>query len=665
MTGLFSRTQMTLIFKIFSELSHGLFENTSLPTERKNFVYCQLFRIFADIFEQMKLFRRSLQYLAPFKGNVVLIFIFNIFYSIFSVFSLTMVIPFLSMLFGQTEMITAKPELALSTKSVFATFYYYIGLVLNEYGASKALFLTACTMVVFSILSNFFRYLALYSTAPIRAGILRNMRRDIYRKLVILPFSFYSKHKKGDIINRFGSDVQEVEWSIVSTVQVFCRDPFLMLVFLFTLFSINLKLTLITLLVLPISGLIIAYVGKFIKRYSSRVQETLGKLSAKYEEAISGLRIIKGYNAIDHATEKFKEENRYFRKSNTKLHRVNELGSPLIEFLSILSLAVILFIGSIFVINTPEFNGEVFVFYILVFARMLPPAKQLVTAHYTIQKGKPSAKRIFDLIDSDEKIIEAKHALSLVSLKRSITYKDVCFNYKEKEGVHPDIDVLHHINLTIKKGETIALVGHSGSSKSTMADLLPRFYDVTSGELLFDDINIKDYKLHDVRELIGIVNQDVILFHDTVLNNIAFGKDKVSKERVIEVAKMAQAHDFIMELENGYDTIIGDRGTKLSGGQRQRLSIARTILQDPEILIFDEATSALDAEAEYLLQDSIDTLIKGRTAIIIAHRLSTIRNVDKILFLEKGHIKEVGTDAELMAKQGYYYKFCTQQQLNI
>ena len=600
----------------------------------------------------MKLFRRSLQYLAPFKKNVALIFIFNIFYSIFAIFSFTMVIPFLSVLFGQSTVIELKPEFTFSSESIYNTFYYYIGIVVKQYGASRALLLTAFGMVFFSVLSNLFRYLALYFIAPIRAGILRNMRKDIYRKLVILPLSYYAKHKKGDIINRFGSDVQEVEWSIVSSVQVFCRDPFMMLAFMITLFSINLKLTLITLLVLPISGLIITYIGKFIKRYSSRAQETLAKISSRYEEAISGLRIIKGYNAIDLAAERFKDENKYFTKATTKLHRVNELGSPLIEFLSIFSLAIILFIGSIFVLDSSMFNGEIFVFYVIIFARMLPPAKQLVTTYYTIQKGKPSAKRIFDLIDSNEKIKEVENAQPLPHLKNEITYKDVCFNYQEKEGVHPDIDVLHHIHFTIRKGETVAFAGHSGSGKSTLADLLPRFYDVTSGEVLLDGINIKNYKLHDVRELIGIVNQDVVLFHDTVFNNIAFGKTDIPRENVIEAAKMAQAHNFIMELENGYETVIGDRGTKLSGGQRQRLSIARAILQNPEILIFDEATSALDAEAEYLLQDSIDALMKGRTAIIIAHRLSTIRNADKILFIEKGNIKESGTYTELMERKG-------------
>jgi subfamily B ATP-binding cassette protein MsbA len=572
-----------------------------------------------------------------------------------------MVIPFLSVLFGQTAVIEIKPEFTFSSESIKHTFDYYIGIILKQYGVSQALFFTALSMVCFSILSNLFRYLALYFLAPIRAGILRNMRKDIYQKLLILPLSYYAKHKKGDIINRFGSDVQEMEWSIISSVQVFCRDPFKMLAFLITLFSINLKLTFITLIILPISGFIITYIGKFIKRYSLRTQETLVKISSKYEEAISGLRIIKGYNAIDLAAERFKDENKHFTKSATKLHRVNELGSPLIEFLSIFFLGIILFIGSIFVLDSSMFNGGIFAFYILIFSQMLSPAKQLVTVYYAIQKGKPSAKRIFDLIDSDEKIKETENAFSLPHLKNKITYKDVCFNYQEKEGVHFDIDVLHHINLTIRKGEKVAFVGHSGSGKSTLADLLPRFYDVTSGELLMDEVNIKDCKLHDVRELIGIVNQDVILFHDTVFNNIAFGKNNISKQRVIEVAKMAQAHDFIMELENGYETIIGDRGTKLSGGQRQRLSIARTILQNPEILIFDEATSALDAEAEYLLQDSIDALLKGRTAVIIAHRLSTIRNVDKILFIEKGNIKEIGTHTELMEKKGEYYKFCTLQ----
>lgn len=611
----------------------------------------------------MKLFKRAFSYLSHFKGNIALIFIFNILYSLFSLFSMALVVPFLTILFSDHNAIVHQPELAIDTDSLLNMFYYYLGLFVNSHGQVKALFVVAATMILFSLITNVFRYAASYSLAPVRSGTLKNIRSDIYRKLLILPLSFYTKHKRGDIITRFGTDVQEMEWSVISTIQVLCRDPFLLLIYLFTLLTINWKLTIITLLILPISGFLISFVGKFIKRYSTRAQETLGKISSKFEEAMSGLRIIKAYNAIDHASEKFGEENHYFAKVNTKLHRVTELGAPLIEFLSILSLGLILFLGFLFMGNDAAFKGEIFVFYIVIFARMLPPAKQLVTSYNTIQKGNAAAKRIFDVLDSDEKIIEVDHPVTLKSMKKEIEYRNVSFNYLETKGVHQKLDVLHEVNFVLKKGEVIALVGASGSGKSTLIDLLPRFYDVTAGEILIDDININQYSIKDLREFFGIVNQDVILFNDTVFNNIAFGMENATEEKVIEAAKKAQAHDFIMRMPEGYRTIIGEKGMKLSGGERQRLSIARMILKDPEVLILDEATSALDTESELLVQESIEKMVKGKTAIIIAHRLSTIRNADKILFFENGRIVEEGTHAELTALQQGYYRFCNAQEL--
>lgn len=611
----------------------------------------------------MNLIKRTIRYLSPFKGNIILIFLFNLLYSLFSLFSLTMVIPFLSVLFGESERITVKPELAFNSESIINTFYYYMGNVIESNGPVRTLFLVALFMIVFSLFSNLFRYLAIYCVAPIRAGIIKNIRKEIYHKLIILPLSFFSQFKRGDIINRFGTDVQEVEWSVVATLQTFCRDPFLLLIYLITLCMINIKLTVITLIILPLSGLIITFVGRYIKRYSARAQEVLGKLSSKFEEAIGGLRIIKAYNAIEHASGKFENENKYFSRVNTKLYRVNELGSPLIEFLSILSLTLILLIGSRFVLDDPNFKGGLFIMYIIVFARMLPPAKQLVTAHYTIQKGMASAKRIYQVLDSEEKIMEAEEPVEIKNFADRIDYQDVSFSYQENNTVHSNPDVLKNITFSIKKGDIIALTGPSGGGKSTLVDLLPRFYDITDGQILIDGMDIRQLKVRDLRDLFGIVNQDVILFHDTVFNNIAFGKKEVTKEEVIEAAKIAQAHDFIMEMEHGYNTIIGDRGLKLSGGQRQRLSIARTILKDPQILILDEATSALDAKSEYMVQQSLEDLIKGRTAIIVAHRLSTIRNADQILFIEDGQIKEQGTHAELMENKGSYYQFCSLQEI--
>lgn len=607
----------------------------------------------------MKLFFRLFRHVFPYKLDIVFILIFNFLYSIFSIFSLSMVVPFLSVLFGQTEAVTVKPAFELSADFIINTFYYYMSLIIAAHGPVAALVYIAGTMVVLSFLSNLCRYMGMYFLADIRCGILKQIRSEIYHQLLILPLSFYSKQRKGDILNRMGADVQEVEWSVISTLQSICRDPFLIVVFLFALFSISAKLTLIALVVLPIAGYVIAVIGKRIKQKSVKAQQLLGHLSSIFEETISGLRIIKAYNAIDFMSEKFKDENHEFYQLNKKMYRINELGSPLIEFLSVAALMMILFLGGIF---APEsmFSGGIFVMYILVFARIIPPAKALVTSVYTIQKGMASAERIYEIIDGEEIIVEDKEPVHLKEFKERIEYQHVGFSYNDHQ-INGQYDVLNDVNFCLEKGKTIALVGASGAGKSTLVDLLPRFYDVSAGEIKLDGINIKRYKISDLRGIFGIVNQDVMLFNDTVFNNITFGMDNKSKEEVIEAAKIAQAHDFIMELENGYDTILGDRGMRLSGGQRQRISIARALLSNPQILILDEATSALDTESEYLFQQAIQGLLKDRTAVIIAHRLSTIRNADQILFVKDGHISEQGTHDELMQQKGDYYRFCTVQ----
>ena len=607
----------------------------------------------------MKLFFRLFRHVFPYKLDIVFILIFNFLYSIFSIFSLSMVVPFLSVLFGQTEAVTVKPAFELSADFIINTFYYYMSLIIAAHGPVAALVYIAGTMVVLSFLSNLCRYMGMYFLADIRCGILKQIRSEIYHQLLILPLSFYSKQRKGDILNRMGADVQEVEWSVISTLQSICRDPFLIVVFLFALFSISAKLTLIALVVLPIAGYVIAVIGKRIKQKSVKAQQLLGHLSSIFEETISGLRIIKAYNAIDFMSEKFKDENHEFYQLNKKMYRINELGSPLIEFLSVAALMMILFLGEIF---APEsmFSGGLFVMYILVFARIIPPAKALVTSVYTIQKGMASAERIYEIIDGEEIIVEDKEPVQLKEFKERIEYQHVGFSYNDHQ-INGQYDVLNDVNFCLEKGKTIALVGASGAGKSTLVDLLPRFYDVSAGEIKLDGINIKRYKISDLRGIFGIVNQDVMLFNDTVFNNITFGMDNKSKEEVIEAAKIAQAHDFIMELENGYDTILGDRGMRLSGGQRQRISIARALLSNPQILILDEATSALDTESEYLFQQAIQGLLKDRTAVIIAHRLSTIRNADQILFVKDGHISEQGTHDELMQQKGDYYRFCTVQ----
>lgn len=607
----------------------------------------------------MKLFYRLFRHVFPYKADIAFILVFNFLYSIFSIFSLSMVVPFLSVLFGQTEAVTVKPTFEISADYIINTFYYYMGLIIEAHGSVAALIYIAGTMVVLSFLSNLCRYMGMFFLTDIRCGILKQIRSEIYHQLLILPLSFYSKQRKGDILNRMGADVQEVEWSVISTLQSICRDPFLIVVFLIALFSISAKLTLISLIVLPIAGFFIASIGKNIKQKSVKAQQLLGKLSSIFEETIGGLRIVKAYNAIDFMSEKFKDENHEFYRLNKKIYRINELGSPLVEFLSVAALMLILFLGGVF---APEsmFSGGLFVMYILVFARIIPPAKALVTSAYNIQKGMASAERIYEIIDGEEVIVEDEQPVSLKEFKDKIEYKHVGFSYS---GTTTDghYDVLEDVNFTLEKGKTIALVGASGAGKSTLVDLLPRFYDVSAGEIILDGINLKRYRISDLRGIFGIVNQDVMLFNDTVYNNITFGMDNKSKEEVIEAAKIAQAHDFIMEMEDGYDTILGDRGMRLSGGQRQRISIARALLSNPQVLILDEATSALDTESEFLFQQALEGLLKDRTAIIIAHRLSTIRNADQILFVKDGHISEQGTHDELMQHKGDYYRFCNLQ----
>jgi len=571
-----------------------------------------------------------------------------------------MIVPFLSVLFNQVQRVTVRPEFAFTSHFVIDTFYYFMGLVIAAYGKFSALIYIAAVMVLLSLLSNVFRYMGMYWLAPIRSGILKDLRQDFYHRLLILPLAFYSEQRKGDIMSRFGADVQEVEWSIFSSLQSLCRDPFLIIMFLIVLFSISGKLTAISLLILPLVGYLVASIGKNIKHNSLKAQKILGRMSSLFEETIGGLRVLKGYNALDHASEKFKKQNYQFYLLNKKVFRINELGSPLIEFLCVLALLTVSCVGLVIFPSLAQVKGTIFMLYFVVFARLISPAKSLVSTFYTMQKGLSAAGRVYEIIDADEQIMECKNPLSINTLKDKIEYKNVSFSYKNA-AVNGQYDILQNINFTLKRGQTLALVGPSGSGKSTIVDLLPRFYDITEGEILVDGIPNNKYRISDLRGLFGIVDQDVILFNDTVYNNIAFGMKGVNGEMVLHAAQIAQAHQFIMEMEDGYQTIIGDRGMRLSGGQRQRISIARAILRNPQVLILDEATSALDNESEFLFQEALLPVIKERTAIIIAHRLSTIRFADQILFIRDGIITESGTHAELMDKKGDYYNFYSVQ----
>lgn len=596
-----------------------------------------------------------------FKLNIAFVLLANLFYALFSIFTLSMIVPFLTVLFEQVQPVLTKPEFSLTSRYAMDIFYYYMGVVVAAHGKGAALLFIAVVMIILSLLSNLCRYLGLFSLAAIRSGLLFQFRSDFYRRIIALPLSFYSNQRKGDVISRMGADIQEMEWSIFFTLQALCRDPFLIIIFLIVLFSISAKLTLIALVILPLIGYLLAFIGKKIKHYSLRSQQILGKMSALFEETIGGMRVIQGYNATEHLSRKFHHQNFQFYRTNKRIFRINELGSPLIEFLCILALLIITVIGLVAFPTPAIANGTIFMLYFVVFARIIPPAKSLVSTIYTMQKGLTAAGRVYEIMDADEKIVECETPKSIRSLEDKIEYQDVSYSYRDVSTAD-DCEVLHHINLVIPRGKTIALVGPSGSGKSTIVDLLPRFYDVTFGQILIDGTPIKEYKISDLRTLFGIVNQDVILFNDTVYNNIVFGLENITAEQVYAAAKIAQAHEFITQMEDGYQTILGDRGMRLSGGQRQRISIARAILRNPEILILDEATSALDNESEYLFQQALVPLIQDRTAIIIAHRLSTIRFADQILFVKNGQIVESGTHDQLMAAQAEYYHFYTSQQ---
>ncbi len=608
----------------------------------------------------MVVLKRLLGYLRGYKANIVAVVFVNLLYAVFSVFTLSMVVPFLSVLFQQVDTVSVKPVFSFSSHYVIDLFYYYMGLVISRHGQTAALFYIAGMMVVLSFLSNLCRYLGMFCLAPVRTGILRDVRADLYRRILVLPLSFYSKQRKGDIMSRMGADVQEVEWSVVSSLMALCRDPFLIVVFVGTLFAVNVPLTLITIVVLPLLGYLLAVIGRNIKRYSLQSQQLLGRMSSLFEETIGGLRVIKGYNAEKEAAQKFRRENGLFYINNTKIFRINELGSPLIEFLCILALLFISLFALVCLPASEAVKGTSFMLFFVVFARVIPSAKSLVSTYYTLQKGLTAASRIYEIIDAEEKITQCENPLPIHGLQDSIEYRNVSFSYGDEGGENNE--VLHQVNLAVKRGTTVALVGPSGSGKSTIMDLMPRFIDVSSGELLIDGIPNVRYDIADLRSLFGIVNQDVVLFNDTVFNNIVFGREGVTKEQVVEAAKIAQAHQFIMEMENGYDTVVGDSGICLSGGQRQRLSIARAVLGNPQVLLLDEATSALDNESEYLFQKALGHLSGTVTTVIVAHRLSTVRFADTIYFVADGCIAESGTHEELMSRKGAYFNFCSAQQ---
>jgi len=599
-----------------------------------------------------------LKYALPYWSFACLNVLFNILSVLFSLVSLAMVVPFLGLLFGTQKLVTVQPVFELSVSSFSGSFNYYISKIIIDYGKVDALIFICILVIVLFFLKNLFRYLGMYFLAPIRNGVVKDLRNDLYYKILILPLSYYSEQKKGDLIARMTTDVQEVEWSIMSSLEMIFRDPLSIIIFLVTLTIMSPQLTLFVLVLLPVTGFIISRIGKSLKRSSDKAQNRMGIILSIIEETISGLRIIKAFNAIDYSHERFKEINQNYTKLLIKVYRKRDLANPLSEFIGALVLVIVMWFGGKLVLgNNATISPEIFIAYVVIFSQLIVPLKSFVTAFYNIQKGAASAERIKNVLDAEEVIEEKIDAISINDLKKEIVYKNVSFTYEKEQ-------VLSNINLTINKGKTIALVGPSGGGKSTMVDLLPRFYDCTSGEIIIDGITIKDCVINDLRGLMGIVTQESILFNDSVFNNIAFGLANIKKEQVIEAATIANAHEFIMELENDYNTFIGDRGSKLSGGQRQRLSIARAILKNPPILILDEATSSLDTESERLVQDALEKLMRNRTSLVIAHRLSTIQHADEIIVIQKGEIVERGLHSDLVQNNGLYKKLYELQSFN-
>jgi ATP-binding cassette, subfamily B, bacterial MsbA len=598
----------------------------------------------------MKSFRKILVYITPYGFRVTLNVAFNLLSALFSLFSLTMVIPFLGILFSTQPLVTELLPMRLSPEAIQNNFNYYVSLLITNYGEVYALVFISVVVMISSLLKNGFKYLALYHLTPVRNGVARDLRNDIYSKSIDLPLSYYSGERKGDTISRMTNDVHQVELSIISSLEMLFREPITILIYLGSLFIMSPHLTLFVLVLLPVSALIIGRIGKTLKSTALKGQSKLGLILSVMEETLGGLRVIKAFNAEERMNNRFRSLNSFYTRIMNKMYRRQYLASPVSEFLgTMVVVAIMLYGGSLILSGDVGLSSQGFIGYLAIFSQIINPAKSFSQAYYNIQKGMASSDRIDQILSADNKITESLTSRPKKDFQSSICFRDVSFRYEDKF-------VLREINLKVGKGKKVALVGQSGAGKSTLVDLLPRFYDVSEGEITLDEIPIKEIRIRDLRNLMGNVNQEPILFNDSFFNNIAFGKSDASEEEVIQAAKIANAHEFIMATPLGYHTNIGDRGGKLSGGQRQRISIARAILQNPPILILDEATSSLDTESERLVAEALTNVMKNRTSIVIAHRLSTIINADIICVMHEGQIVEQGDHSGLIALNGIYRK---------
>lgn len=613
----------------------------------------------------MKDFLRILRrFVPPYKKYLVGNIVFNILSAILNLFSFALIIPILQILFkinqdtynytpivwdwNNWEKLKEIPGLLKDN------FFWFISDLIERQGGSFTLIILGLFLVVMTFVKVATMYLAFYEMIPIRTGVVRDIRNQINKKITELPLGFFSEERKGDILARISGDVNEIEASVMSSLDMLFKNPILIVIYLVGMIVISWQLTLFVFILLPLAGYIMGQVGKKLKKKSLEAQQQWGALMSQIEETLGGLRIIKAFNAEAKIRNRFEQTNEMFRQTITRVYRRQQMAHPMSEFLGTATIAIVLWYGgSLILSNHSTIDAPTFIYYLVIFYSIINPAKDLSKAAYAIQKGLASMTRI-DKILMAETDIKDPVSPKAVAFGKSICYNHVWFRYQNEW-------ILKDIELEIPKGKTIALVGQSGSGKSTMVDLLPRFYDVTKGSITIDGIDIRDVTLTDLRGLMGNVNQEAILFNDTFFNNIAFGVENATREQVEEAAKIANAHEFIMASEQGYDTNVGDRGGKLSGGQRQRISIARAILKNPPILILDEATSALDTESEHLVQEALENLMRNRTTIVIAHRLSTIRNADEICVMHEGKIVERGTHDELLQLDGYYKRLSAMQ----